>query len=570
MKKIAVLNCYRDFDSFVDDLEIVHEQLGEWVFVFVTGTAADLLNHSVQAIFLKEKIGFEPPFMPLKSYCIFQVLREKTPDLIVFQGSPALAFFSLLDRKQNDLLHETVFLLLRPSTLAFEAEQGERFLAGRTDIELNAMEEYSVGLFDKLVPIGSEDFLGWAEKACWSFPEVVGLGHEKIDISTLHELGIHNKKQAVDAPFISVCLTTFNRPELLSEALESLVHQSFTNFEVIVVDDGSALLHRVKIEALEKYYASKEWKFFFQKNSGPSAARNLAASKAAGTHLLFMDDDDIALADELQVFARAVQNSDADIFTCIPGLHPETIAKSELNMRVKTNDPQYPEIEPDFLPLGGFLDLSVFINCFGCNNALIRKSVFQELGGYAAEKELLLEDVELFTRIVVENYKLEVIPHVLFLYRKHANSRSWNEHTYLSHVRSLEPYKKLIDQRLWPLIESHRKGFYDRHVAITSSVREKFHVFAGEWILYSEDEISILVDNPGKKHALLVEAKGIGTLHFEISNQEYSFDMNIETPSFFEYPLLPGAIQSSGEISIKFNVSDNILLKRFSFMRLMP
>ena len=99
----------------------------------------------------------------------------------------------------------------------------------------------------------------------------------------------------------SVVIPTYNRAALLGRTLDSLWRQSCTDFEVIVVDDGSTdgtldylttLGGRVQVVT--------------QPNQGPGAARNLGAENARGEYLAFLDSDDLWFPWTLSTFAEAI------------------------------------------------------------------------------------------------------------------------------------------------------------------------------------------------------------------------------------------------------------------------
>ena len=95
-------------------------------------------------------------------------------------------------------------------------------------------------------------------------------------------------------PLVSVIIPTFNRSNVLNEAIKSVLNQSFQDFELIVVDDGST---DGTSELLESYGDSIH--YCFQENKGPSAARNLGIKNATGLYITFLDSDDLWLPDKL-------------------------------------------------------------------------------------------------------------------------------------------------------------------------------------------------------------------------------------------------------------------------------
>jgi len=99
----------------------------------------------------------------------------------------------------------------------------------------------------------------------------------------------------------SVIIPTYNRASLLSEALDSVFAQRFTDFEVIVADDGST---DGTSEVLKSF--GDRIRVVTQANRGPGAARNLAAREARGRYLAFLDSDDRWFPWTLDVYASVV------------------------------------------------------------------------------------------------------------------------------------------------------------------------------------------------------------------------------------------------------------------------
>ena len=102
---------------------------------------------------------------------------------------------------------------------------------------------------------------------------------------------------SVHNPFFSVIIPTYNRAHLVGETIESFLKQTFKNFELIIVDDGST--DNTK-EVIHKYLSDPRVKYIYQENKERGAARNRGAKEAKGLYLNFFDSDDIALTDHLQ------------------------------------------------------------------------------------------------------------------------------------------------------------------------------------------------------------------------------------------------------------------------------
>ncbi|MFN9557622.1 MAG: glycosyltransferase family 2 protein, partial [Dolichospermum sp.] len=107
---------------------------------------------------------------------------------------------------------------------------------------------------------------------------------------------------------ISVIIPCYNCERFLQETLESVFQQTFTNYEIILVDDGST----DKTADIIKSYDSKV-RAEFTPNRGASAARNLGTSLATGEFIQYLDADDLLLPDALEKRITSLKVSGADV-----------------------------------------------------------------------------------------------------------------------------------------------------------------------------------------------------------------------------------------------------------------
>ena len=91
-------------------------------------------------------------------------------------------------------------------------------------------------------------------------------------------------------PLVSVIIPCFNCDKYLEEAVESVLAQTFTNFECLIVDDGSTDNTRQISESLVR--RDSRVKYYFQDNNGVASARNFAIRQARGEWIQFLDADD--------------------------------------------------------------------------------------------------------------------------------------------------------------------------------------------------------------------------------------------------------------------------------------
>jgi glycosyltransferase involved in cell wall biosynthesis len=211
-----------------------------------------------------------------------------------------------------------------------------------------------------------------------------------------------------DAPTVSVAMPVYNAERYLAQAVESILSQTFTDFEFIIIDDGST---DSSPQILKKYAAADaRVRLFTRPNTGYAIALNESLGHARGRYLARMDSDDISLP---QRFEKQVAFMDA---------HPDVVA---VGCRVTMMD-------PDGEPLGE-------VNRFESHehidrmhmeggggavithpSAMFRLAILRKLGGYRQNLEPA-EDLDLFLRLA-EVGRLAKLPDMLFQYRCHLAS----------------------------------------------------------------------------------------------------------------------------------------------------
>jgi teichuronic acid biosynthesis glycosyltransferase TuaG len=111
-------------------------------------------------------------------------------------------------------------------------------------------------------------------------------------------------------PTISICLPTYNRAEYIAESINSVLNQTYTDWEMIIVDDGSTdSTDKVLAYYTKKYPKIKSVK---TKNQGIAAARNKALSLATGRYIAVMDSDDLMSPERLEKELKALKEHNAD------------------------------------------------------------------------------------------------------------------------------------------------------------------------------------------------------------------------------------------------------------------
>lgn len=205
----------------------------------------------------------------------------------------------------------------------------------------------------------------------------------------------------------SVIIPTYNRAALLSETLASVFAQRFTDYEVIVADDGST---DGTAEVLQEH--AEHIRVVKQDNRGPGAARNLAATVARGRYLAFLDSDDRWFPWTLDVYASIVigaAQSPAFIAGKPAVFGAETDLQAVVEESVATN------WFPDYYSSGQEW------RWYSASSFVVRADVFHGISGFAPVR-INGEDADLAMRLGTAGPFVQVRVPATFGYRDHAGT----------------------------------------------------------------------------------------------------------------------------------------------------
>jgi glycosyltransferase involved in cell wall biosynthesis/GT2 family glycosyltransferase len=216
-------------------------------------------------------------------------------------------------------------------------------------------------------------------------------------------------------PSVDVCVTYFQKAPYLGQLVDALEHQTESNFHVIAVNDGSPDEESNRVfEDVAAKVACHGWDFFRQENAFVDAARNNAASRGRGEYILFVDSDDVPALNAVARMREAMMLSGDDALICssylfASGKAPFNILSGEIVA------PAYATCIPLGIDLVGGL---VNPSAFGGSMFMVRRSVFEAIGGYREIRGAGHEDWELYVRLVLAGYKVDILPDMLQFYRQ--------------------------------------------------------------------------------------------------------------------------------------------------------
>lgn len=148
--------------------------------------------------------------------------------------------------------------------------------------------------------------------------------HSVISPEATGNLCHKNNIKKVVMPFFTVAVTTYKRPDILVDALESVIAQTFTDFELLIVDDASPdNTEQVVQQFIQKAQQQRDSiKIIYYRNptnSGISASRNAVVQQAKGKFIVYLDDDDLLTEDYLSQIYAAVKDAPERVGFAIPG-----------------------------------------------------------------------------------------------------------------------------------------------------------------------------------------------------------------------------------------------------------
>ena len=203
-------------------------------------------------------------------------------------------------------------------------------------------------------------------------------------------------------PLISVVVPCYNQAQYLDECLQSVLDQTYTDWECIIVNDGSP----DNTEEIAKKWVEKDTRFIYlsKENGGLSSARNAGIEIAKGEWILPLDADD-KIGDQYLELAEKEFENDYTVIYCEAELFGNEIGKWHL---------------PEFS-----LENLAKKNCIFCS-AFYKKEDWKKVNGYDINMIYGLEDYEFWISLLKNKNTVKKLPQTLFYYRVKENSMLTN------------------------------------------------------------------------------------------------------------------------------------------------
>jgi glycosyltransferase involved in cell wall biosynthesis len=232
----------------------------------------------------------------------------------------------------------------------------------------------------------------------------------------------------------SILIPAYNREKYVRQAIDSVLSQAFTDYELFVIDDGST---DKTLQVLQSY--GTRIKVLRQANQGPEVARNKAAALARGEYLVLLDSDDILLPGALSIYDQAIRAFDSPpliIGAMTDFQDGQSIpAASQASLPIKV------------LKYHDYLSKDVALR-LSSSRIVLRKSVFDEVGGLrnTTAATFHLDSLNLILKVATYEPCIVVQQPCTVAYRHHETNA----------IRSLEP----IADGILVLARSEHQGQY--------------------------------------------------------------------------------------------------------------
>lgn len=227
----------------------------------------------------------------------------------------------------------------------------------------------------------------------------------------------------------SIIVPVFNRPDEVDELLSSLLNQTFTDFEVLIVEDGS---QKPCDEVCNKYADRLDLHYFIKPNSGPGQSRNYGAERAKGEYLLILDSDVVLPKGYLNAIEEELKREPADAFGGPDAAH-ESFTDTQKAISYSMTS---------FFTTGGIRGGKKKLDKFYPRsfNMGIRRDVYMELKGFS--KMRFGEDIDFSIRIFKAGKRCRLFHEAWVWHKRRTDFRKFYRQVYNSGIARINLYKK--------------------------------------------------------------------------------------------------------------------------------
>lgn len=233
----------------------------------------------------------------------------------------------------------------------------------------------------------------------------------------------------------SIIVPVYNRPDEIDELLQSVCQQTITDFEVIVVEDGSKVDCK---HVVEKYSQQISIQYYYKENTGPGQSRNYGVERAKGEYVLIVDSDAVLPASYLKAIDDELRQQPCDAFGGPDASHPSFTPIQKAISYSMTS----------FFTTGGIRGGKKQMEKFHPRsfNMGVRRDVYLQLGGFSpmrfSKMSLYGEDIDFSIRIFRGGYSCRLFPEAWVWHKRRTDFKKFWHQVYNSGLARINLYKK--------------------------------------------------------------------------------------------------------------------------------
>jgi len=258
---------------------------------------------------------------------------------------------------------------------------------------------------------------------------------------------------------VTILMAAYNASNYIAESITSVLNQTFQNYELLIINDGSTDNTETVIQSFKD---SRIRVIKNEVNRGLIESRNIALKEAKGNFIAILDSDDIAMPDRLEKQLNAFRNN------------PELAVVGSRALIIDQNDNETGEKLAVFTGIDKIKITLFFENTIVHSSTMIRTKIFREVNGYQGDS--LIEDYDLFYRIS-QKYAIENLEDYLVKYRIHGTNISIQKRDQLDQalynlkIRQLNQFGLNVESKyITILLTNFRDDNY--------TLKENFHILA--------------------------------------------------------------------------------------------
>ena len=229
---------------------------------------------------------------------------------------------------------------------------------------------------------------------------------------------------------VSIIIPTYNRSKLLRRAIESIIRQTYKNWELVVVDDGST----DNTKSIVDEYIKKDKRIFYkyQENSGGcSSPKNLGLKLSSGKYITFLDSDDEYLPKKLELQVKLLENSKIENLGFVGCQNLRVIEQKIIENKISHRNNIYKILLENY-----------FITTPGI--VMIKRQVIDKIG-FFDENLKISDDVDYFIRISKNGFNFDFVDEILFKYYQHKESLTEKKSQEIKEKELVYIYEKNIE-----------------------------------------------------------------------------------------------------------------------------